>query len=127
MTRNCTRKLWALFEPAPTTSHDRRSAGLRPGILLKRQLESQGHTFVESGGFTEKLYGARSQDRKLNRPVASDKQHRLCCPRCGKPMTLRTARQGRRAGQSFWGCSGYPECQGTLPATSSDQSDMSNL
>jgi four helix bundle suffix protein len=32
--------------------------------LLKRQLESQRQTFVESGGFTEKLYGARSQGRR---------------------------------------------------------------
>jgi four helix bundle suffix protein len=31
--------------------------------LLKRQLESQGRAFLDSGGFTEKLYGARSQRR----------------------------------------------------------------
>src|SRR6266576_3653328 len=35
--------------------------------LLKRQLESQGQTFVASGGFTEKLYGARSQARRSHR------------------------------------------------------------
>ena len=29
--------------------------------LLKRQLESQGQTFVERGGFTEKLCSARKQ------------------------------------------------------------------
>jgi len=32
--------------------------------LLKRQLESQGHTFVETGGFTKKLYATRTQARK---------------------------------------------------------------
>jgi len=37
--------------------------------LPKRQLESQGKAFVESGGFTEKLYGAR---RRKRRPDASD-------------------------------------------------------
>ena len=31
--------------------------------LLKRQLETQGQTFLASGGFTEKLYRARSQWR----------------------------------------------------------------
>ncbi len=41
--------------------------------LLKRQLESQGRTFVERGGFTEKLYGARSQWRKSDRSDPSDK------------------------------------------------------
>ena len=36
------------------------------------------------------------------------------CPRCGKPMRQRTARQGPHAGQAFWGCTGYPECRGTV-------------
>jgi ssDNA-binding Zn-finger/Zn-ribbon topoisomerase 1 len=31
------------------------------------------------------------------------------CPQCGKSMALRTARSGQRAGQQFWGCTGYPE------------------
>lgn len=38
------------------------------------------------------------------------------CPRCGKPMVLRTARQGGRSGSSFWGCSTFPACRGTRPA-----------
>jgi four helix bundle suffix protein len=41
--------------------------------LLKRQLESQGQTFVERGGFSEKLYGARGQGRKSDRSDRSDK------------------------------------------------------
>jgi four helix bundle suffix protein len=35
------------------------------------------------------------------------------CPLCGKPMALRTARHGARAGSQFWGCSAYPECKST--------------
>lgn len=35
------------------------------------------------------------------------------CPRCGSPMVLRTARQGRYDGQRFWGCSAYPTCRAT--------------
>ena len=34
------------------------------------------------------------------------------CPRCGSPMSRRTARRGTRAGQQFWGCSRYPNCTG---------------
>ena len=30
-------------------------------------------------------------------------------------MTLRTARQGAKAGTQFWGCTGYPECKGAVP------------
>jgi len=77
--------------------------------LLKRQLESQGQTFVESGGFTEKLYGARK--RKSDR---SDKSDKPLCPVCGRTMLMRTARKGPKSGQRFWGCSGYPDCKGTL-------------
>jgi restriction system protein len=88
--------------------------------LLRRQLESQGQTFVESGGFTEKLYGVRSQRREL------EKAHAPACPVCGQPMLQRVARKGPRANQAFWGCSGYPNCKGTLPIQQSDQSDSSD-
>jgi restriction system protein len=38
------------------------------------------------------------------------------CPVCSKSMVQRTAKKGANAGQSFWGCSGYPSCRGTRPA-----------
>lgn len=38
------------------------------------------------------------------------------CPRCSAAMELRTARQGANAGKSFWGCSTFPGCRGTLAA-----------
>jgi len=41
----------------------------------------------------------------------------LPCPRCGSSMVLRTAARGANAGHQFWGCSTYPKCHGTLPAT----------
>ena len=34
------------------------------------------------------------------------------CPRCDSPMVERTAKKGRYAGQTFWGCSRYPNCKG---------------
>jgi restriction system protein len=81
--------------------------------LLKRQLESQGETFLEKGGFTEKLYGARKQGRLSDKSDMSDNSP--MCPLCGQPMRHRTARKGPKAGQPFWGCSAYPDCKGTLP------------
>jgi four helix bundle suffix protein len=92
--------------------------------LLKRQLENQGETFVVKGGFTEKLYGARK--RKSDGSDESDKQGDPTCPRCGKPMKLRTVRQGAKAGRQFWGCTGYPDCEGTKPVFSSEKSDRSD-
>jgi len=38
------------------------------------------------------------------------------CSRCSAAMELRTARQGAHAGKSFWGCSTFPGCRGTLAA-----------
>jgi len=34
------------------------------------------------------------------------------CPVCAKAMVKRTANKGVNAGQAFWGCSGYPACNG---------------
>ncbi len=42
--------------------------------LLKRQIESQGRTFMQEGGFTENLYRQRTQaKRRLNKSDRSDK------------------------------------------------------
>jgi four helix bundle suffix protein len=79
--------------------------------LLKRQVQSQGREFLEKGGFTEKLYGARKRSLRSDGSDTSDAKP--ACPNCGRPMVLRTARKGQKAGQPFWGCSGYPDCKGT--------------
>jgi restriction system protein len=78
--------------------------------LLKRQIQSQGREFLDKGGFTEKLYGARKRTLSDRSDKSDEKPD---CPNCGKPMAQRTARQGQKAGQRFWGCTGYPDCEGT--------------
>jgi len=35
------------------------------------------------------------------------------CPKCGKPMRKMIAHKGRNAGNPFWSCTGYPNCNGT--------------
>lgn len=37
------------------------------------------------------------------------------CPLCSKAMVRRVAKKGSNAGQTFWGCTGYPACKGTRP------------
>ena len=34
--------------------------------------------------------------------------HPKICPDCGKPMKIKTGKNG-----DFWGCNGYPECRHT--------------
>ncbi|MGR4868232.1 DNA topoisomerase III [Variovorax sp. LARHSF232] len=43
------------------------------------------------------------------------------CPQCGAPMRRRTGKNG-----SFWSCSRYPDCKGTLPIES-EQSRRASL
>jgi restriction system protein len=83
--------------------------------LLKRQLESQGKTFLEKGGFTENLYAARKArlSDKSDKSDKSDGSDKPKCPLCEKPMLRRTAHRGPKVGKSFWGCPAYPDCKGT--------------
>jgi len=82
--------------------------------LLDRQVAALENQFVEGGGYSEQLAAARLAERdRLKRSGAADPVPD--CPQCGKTLVLRTAKTGRNAGKQFWGCSGYPECRGTLP------------
>jgi restriction system protein len=53
-----------------------------------------------------------SQPDLSSMPV--EKQQHLC-PRCGNAMVLRVARQGKKAGEKFWGCSKFPTCRSSIP------------
>jgi restriction system protein len=77
--------------------------------LLDQQLRALEHDFIERGGYSEQLAAARLEKRLERR---TDKTP--TCVACGKPMVLRTARKGAKAGSQFWGCSGYPACRETL-------------
>jgi len=82
--------------------------------LLDRQIHGLERQFVAEGGYSERLAAARLEERK-KRSDPTDRPAAPACPACGKPMVLRTARKGPRAGSQFWGCSGYPECAATVP------------
>ncbi|MEQ1600507.1 MAG: restriction endonuclease [Methylophilaceae bacterium] len=36
------------------------------------------------------------------------------CPLCGSDMVKRTAKKGASVGSTFWGCSKFPKCRGTI-------------
>jgi len=77
-------------------------------LLTENEVERAAHA-LESAQLSDK--GAK------RRHIRTVKENRLKpnCPRCGKTMLLRTAKQGRSAGGRFWGCSGYPKCRATKP------------
>ncbi len=37
------------------------------------------------------------------------------CPKCNETMVIRTAKKGANKGESFWGCSSFPQCWGMRP------------
>ena len=47
-------------------------------------------------------------------PVLSIQPEVPACPICQSAMVRRTAKRGTNAGNSFFGCSHYPRCRGTL-------------
>ncbi len=99
--------------------------------LLDQQILALEAQFIGEGGYSELLATARLEERSrqkaggpyptkessdTNRSYPSNQSYPAAaipdCPQCGKPMALRTAKQGKNAGQSFWGCTGFRECKG---------------
>lgn len=75
--------------------------------MLKSQIEAQGQAFEETGGFSERLMAKRIEARDQQRTTDAPE-----CPQCGKPIRPRKSAKG-----DFWGCSAYPDCKGTRPAS----------
>ena len=80
----------------------------RASSLLHRQMLAIGETFVEEGGFTERLSKVRLEARDAKAAANAPR-----CPECGGPMRKQVARKGRNAGNPFWSCRNYPNCHGT--------------
>jgi len=89
--------------------------------LLDQQIAALERGFVEGGGYRERLAAARIEHRRTQQDDDAP-----ACPVCGKRMVLRTAHKGEKAGQPFWGCSGYPKCRGTRKADGAERSDRSD-
>lgn len=80
--------------------------------LLDKQIAALEAQFIEEGGYSEQLAPARLAQRKSGKTQSAAAIPP--CAQCGKPMVLRTAQKGAKAGKQFWGCSGYPDCKGVV-------------
>jgi restriction system protein len=100
--------------------------------LLDQQLAELEQSFIEGGGYSEQLAAARLAERRrgdrTDRSNRTDPGDRALpdCPQCGKPMAVRTVRQGQKKGAQFLGCTGYPECRGALPLEGDSRRDRSD-
>ena len=82
----------------------------RTCALLRRQMETLGEDFRERGGFTEHLTKVRLEHREAKAATDDDAPK---CPKCGGPMRKQMAKKGANAGNPFWSCAAYPNCDGT--------------
>jgi restriction system protein len=84
------------------------------GLQLKRLIDQ-----VNLEKSEPQVSRSESNRSRLDTPVAiptkpssPDEVKTPTCPRCGKPMIQRMAKQGQHVGEGFWGCSTFPVCRG---------------
>jgi hypothetical protein len=97
--------------------------GMPPNVMTKGLASYiQSHTEVLLSQDQVNTY-KKTLDVAKSTPWYSKKRHvqilraRLSstteCPKCGSPLVERTVRSGYHIGETFLGCSGYPECKFT--------------
>lgn len=92
-------------------------------VITAGQFTEEAKKFVEGlnirlfdGSHLHKMIRESEKTSTANQAEASQASNiESECPKCGKPMLKRVARQGRHAGSEFWGCSGFPACRHTIP------------
>ncbi len=87
----------------------------RTMAMLKNQIKRQGDIFLEEGGFREKMYQCRSENKENKMP---HDENAPICPDCGKIMRKRNSQRG-----DFWGCSAYPNCKGIRQVMKEEKKD----
>lgn len=83
------------------------------GALVGKVVRDNAYRWALSAPVSKVVREPEPPAYDIKSPASEDPV--LECPVCGKPMRARTARVGPNRGNQFWGCSGYPECRGTLP------------
>ena len=80
---------------------------------FKNKSSSKPDELVYTRNFRSKQkFGAASPVRQIN-PITGEIKNNLC-PTCHSRMVIRTARKGKNTGNSFWGCSNFPNCNTTI-------------
>lgn len=56
------------------------------------------------------------KDEEETKDISSETMPEIepLCPICSQEMIKRTARKGKNAGNTFWGCSQFPNCRGVI-------------
>ncbi len=106
------------LEQAEAQLRDRRIAIDKAGSLAEAALSLNGvFQAAEAAAqqYLENIQRISGQQDAICRSMKekAEKDNAPQCPKCGAPMRLRTIKKGARQGETFWGCTGYPKCDGT--------------
>ena len=83
-------------------------------VMLNIRAESTEEAVTLYKELTDRLNGNITPAKVIQKEINAENH---VCDKCGKPMKIRTSKKG----ETFWGCSGYPNCRFTLPcANNSD-------
>jgi restriction system protein len=97
------------------------AGGAQNGILVAtgqfttpaRQFASEcGIKLIDGEGLAELIGDLTDEQNAFSSKFETDKYP--TCPICSSPMVKRVARKGANAGNSFWGCSKFPQCRGIM-------------
>jgi len=78
-------------------------------VLSDKQMETLTMFFVNANVERSVDYAKTFRDEMIQ----EDKNACPVCPKCGNEMVQREAKKGPTAGKKFWGCPGFPKCDGT--------------
>lgn len=80
----------------PYTQVDSSAKAKHVADVQKSSSSTIAHTSVQEPMYAQPIYTA---------------QQFTACPKCGGTLVLRTAKQGEKAGNQFYGCSNFPKCR----------------
>ena len=100
--------IWSLFIPEPFGTVLFFVAGIICSLLwvLARRDGGVSSSGSRSQPTVSRAPGPTAQSAP---PQAADAAP--TCPKCGVPMVLRTAKQGKYQGKQFYGCQNFPNCR----------------
>ena len=84
--------------------------------LSAKEMREAGETMLarnveERKDYIEKFAKWKSDIESATVEETKESCESRICPRCGKPLVLRTAKKGDNIGNTFWGCSAFPKCR----------------
>ena len=77
-----------------------------------KEMEALAQFYLDAHQEREEDFTARYKISPVAAKSATDSLPE--CPKCGAPMVLRKATKGPNVGNSFYGCSRFPECRGIV-------------